>query len=30
MSVISFMFNGTLRKMLQKDLADIRRVAEKA
>jgi uncharacterized membrane protein len=30
MSVISFMFNGTLRKMLQEDLADIRRVAEKA
>ena len=28
MSVMSFMFNGTLRKMLQKDLADIRRVAE--
>ena len=28
MSVMSFMFNGTMRKMLQKDLADIRRAAE--
>jgi uncharacterized membrane protein len=28
MSVMSFMFNGTMRKMLQKDLTDIRRVAE--
>ena len=28
MSVIGFMFNGTMRKMLQKDLTDIRRVAE--
>lgn len=28
MSVMSFMFNGTMRKMMQKDLADIRRVAE--
>jgi carbon monoxide dehydrogenase subunit G len=29
MSVISFMFNSTLTKMLQKDLQDIRRVAER-
>jgi len=28
MSVISFMFNGAMRKMMQKDLTDIRRVAE--
>lgn len=28
MSVIGIMFNGTMRKMLQKDLTDIRRVAE--
>lgn len=28
MSVMSFMFNGTMRKMMQKDLTDIRRVAE--
>lgn len=28
MSMLSFMFNGTLRKMLQKDLEDICRVAE--
>jgi carbon monoxide dehydrogenase subunit G len=28
MSIMSFMFNGTIRKMLQKDLADVRRVAE--
>ena len=27
-SLIGFMFNGTMRKMLQKDLTDIRRVAE--
>lgn len=30
MSVISFLFNGTLRKMLQKDLADIRMAAEQS
>lgn len=30
MSVVSFMFNGTLRKMLQKDLEDIRLTAERA
>lgn len=29
MSAMSFMFNGTLRKMMQKDLGDIREVAEK-
>lgn len=29
MSVMSIMFNSTLRKMLQKDLADIRQAAEK-
>lgn len=29
MSMMSFMFNGTIRKMLQKDLEDIRRVAER-
>ncbi|NND90865.1 MAG: SRPBCC family protein [Granulosicoccus sp.] len=28
MSLMSFMFNGTLRKMLQNDLADIRKIAE--
>ena len=28
MSAISFLFNGTLRKMLQKDLDDIRQTAE--
>ena len=28
MSVMSFMFNGTMRKMLQKDLTDVRRIAE--
>ncbi len=28
MSVVSLMFNGTLRKMLQKDLVDIRAAAE--
>lgn len=28
MSVMTFMFSGTLRKMLQKDLADIRQAAE--
>ena len=29
MSVVGFMFNGTMRKMLQKDLADIREAVEK-
>ena len=29
MSVVSFLFSGTIRKMLQQDLADIRRAAEK-
>lgn len=29
MSMVGFMFNGTIRKMLQKDLNDIREVAEK-
>ena len=28
MSVVSFLFSGSLRKMLQKDLADIRQAAE--
>jgi len=28
MSVMSFMFNGTMRKMMRKDLTDIRRAAE--
>ncbi len=28
MLLMSFMFNGTMRKMLQKDLIDVRRVAE--
>lgn len=28
MSIMGFMFRGAMRKMLQKDLADIRRVAE--
>jgi uncharacterized membrane protein len=28
MSVISFLFNGMMKKMLQKDLADVRKVAE--
>lgn len=28
MTAMSFLFNGTMRKMLQKDLSDIRRVAE--
>lgn len=30
MSMMSFMFNGSIRKMLQKDLEDIRQVAERA
>lgn len=30
MSLMAFMFNGTLRKMLQQDLSDIRARAEKA
>lgn len=30
MSVMTFLFSGTMRKLLQKDLADIRRVAESA
>ena len=29
MSVVSFLFSGSLRKMLQKDLSDIRQAAEK-
>lgn len=29
MSLMSFMFNGTIRKCLKEDLADIRQVAEK-
>lgn len=29
MSLMSFMFNGALRKMMQADLVDIRKVAEK-
>ena len=28
MSLMSFMFNGTMRKMMQKDLTDVRRIAE--
>jgi len=30
MSMMSFMFSGTIRKMLQKDLANIRKVAERS
>lgn len=28
MSLMSFMFNGAMRKMMQKDLSDVRRIAE--
>jgi carbon monoxide dehydrogenase subunit G len=30
MSLMSFMFNGTIRKMLQQDLEDVRQAAEKS